>query len=368
MVTTLQRVSNLSFDLRRIAELANAQPNCLRADLGQLNYSSPIMIYELMGRMAVNEQFEYTPTLGNIHLLRALKNNERQPLSLFEEGELLVTAGGQAALYAIINTFVNRGDSILTDTAYYPPYKNIAQLVDANLEVVDIAQLEEPHITSAKILLLNSPNNPTGKIYTEEELSYWAQLARTHNWLVVEDAVYNQIYFDKAPMSIAEFCPERTLRINSASKNLCMPGMRIGWVMGEQHLVHQVAKVHRNMNSSCSSFFQRVLAAYLPHSEYYFEGLRQEMRCRRDLFVSLCTDLGWQVEVPAGGIYAFVNIPELKDGFEFVEEMIQNINVSAIPGELFGKHFQTLRFCYGAMTRSDIEELGNRLKNWHYEH
>lgn len=364
MIKVLDKVSSLSFDLRRISELATSTQGCIRSDLGELNYPVAPEVYQLMEQMSRQEDFGYAATLGDASLLAALHQFEANTLQHFEAGEILVTSGGQAALFAILSGVMEAGKSILTDQAYYPPYKNLAQLVDAQLDCRDLSTLKDEGLANIQVVLLNSPSNPTGQIYDQSTLEHIATLAQQYNWLVVEDAVYNQIYFDTPPLSIAQFCPERTLVINSASKNFCMPGTRIGWIMGESSLVKDIAKVHRNMNSCPNTFFQKVLGQYIPQSNTFFAGLRAEMQKRRDKMIEIFDNLHWSVIIPQGGIYCFVTIPTMSDSFAFVEDMIQTIGVSAIPGELFGAHPQQLRFCYGAMTMADISELEIRLKQF----
>ncbi len=361
MVQIREEVLNLSFDLRRISELAFSTPGCLRSDLGELNFPIATDIPKAIKSLADIEDFSYAATFGVPTRLTALENFESETLGLFDSPKTLITSGGQAALFAILNTVIHSGDRILTDHIYYPPYNGIAQLTKGQLIARNFHQLDGKDISAIRVLILNSPRNPSGKIYSKETLIELAKLARQHNWLVIEDAVYNRIYFEDHPLSIAAFCPERTLVINSASKNFCLPGMRIGWVLGESELVTNVAKMHRNMNSCPNTFFQKVLASFLPNASPYLMSLRIEMMERRDLMLAIFDQLGWTYEIPQGAIYVFVKVPSLEDSFQFVEKMIREIGVSAMPGMLFGHHPSSLRFCYGAMTKDNIKELGKRL-------
>ena len=359
----LQRVTDLNFDLRAISELAHGTKNCLRSDLGELNYPLPNEIRKIMEELLISEDFSYAPTLGDPQLLNAIRLFDSKLFSPFEDAISLVTAGGQAALFAILSSTIKTGDAILTDLAYYPPYKNITQLIGGDLITEDLTDLSVKNLDKVKVLIINNPHNPTGKIYDSSVLKKLAVYAKKYNWIVIEDAVYNQIYFDKPTKSIALYCPERTLIINSVSKNLVMPGMRIGWIIGESSIIHQIAKMHRNMTSCPNSYFQKVLALYLPKSVSFLNALRLEMKQRRDLMMKIFDRLEWQYIVPKGSIYIFVKIPKLVDSFRFVENMITHNGVSAMPGLLFGHHDDSLRFCYGSLTKKDIELLEKRLKN-----
>ncbi len=364
MNQVLQRVTSLSFDLRVISELANNTKDCLRSDLGELNYPIPNEIRKIIAELSHSEDFSYAPTLGDPQLLDAISLFDSKLFSCFKDAISLVTAGGQAALFAILSSVIKEGDAILTDSTYYPPYKNIAQLIDGNLIATDLTNLSTANLDKVKVLIINNPHNPTGKTYSLAVLKELALYAKKYEWIVIEDAVYNQIYFDKPTESIASFCPERTLIVNSVSKNFAIPGMRIGWIIGSPSIVYQIAKMHRNMISCPNSFFQKVLASYLPKSKLFLEELRIEMKQRRDIMVKIFDDLRWKYTVPNGSIYIFVKIPNLKDSFGFVENMIIHNGVSAMPGSLFGKHDDSLRFCYGSLTKEEIKLLGKRLQNF----
>lgn len=364
MGNILHRVESLNFDLRAISELALNTKGCLRSDLGEVKYPISNKLRNITSKLSKTDHFSYAPTLGHPSLLKAIQLLESNVYNCFEVPSVLVTSGGQAALFAILSSIINSGDVILTDSAYYPPYKNIAQILDAQFVSADLCDLSNVALDQIKVLILNSPHNPTGRFYEIEELEKLSQLAKKHNWIIIEDAVYNHIYFEEPPNSIAQICPERTLVINSVSKNYCMPGMRIGWIIGASNLVLEIAKVHRNMNSCPNSFFQKVLADFLPQSDSFLNNLRLEMKERRDLMIQIFDRLKWKYSIPAGAIYLFVQIPLLKNSIEFVTQLIKEDAVSAMPGTLFGAHQNSIRFCFGSLEKNEIKQLGERLEKY----
>jgi len=357
----------LSFDLRHISDIAVSTPGCLRADLGELNYQVDPMIKEFIKEVSREKSsFYYAPTFGNPELLEALQSFDSKYLDRFDKGKTLITAGGQAALFAVFHSLIRPGDKILTDRHYYPPYANLASLTGGELIQKDLSNLTEIEDSSIKMIIINSPNNPTGKVYDRETLSNLAKLAKKNDWIVLEDVVYDRIYFDNEPVSITSLCPERCLVINSASKNFCMPGIRIGWLSGPEDLIQNIAKLHRNMVSCPNAFFQKVLARFLPHSNDFFEALRKEMKERRDLILAMFHSLGWDYIKADGAIYAMATIPGLNNSISLVEKMIPGVKVSCMPGYYFGGHDDQLRFCFGALESLQIEELEKRLRKFKF--
>lgn len=364
MATIIPKISSLSFDLRYISDLAMNKPGCLRADLGELNYPVPSEIRQKLKELADQQIFGYAPTFGDPDLLQAIRQFEEYKINHFDSPSVLVTSGGQAALFSALMSILKPGEAILTDDIYYPPYANLAriaeaELINTSLETLANARLPE----NIKVLLLNAPNNPTGRIYEEKTLRKLARLAQENDWIVIEDAVYSEIYFDKKPPSISGYCPERTLVINSASKNFCMPGIRIGWITGDQEFISGIAKMHRNMNSCPNAIFQKVLADFMPFSGEFFAALRMEMEKRRDAVMNLLDELNWEYQKPAGGIYLMCRVPGLTDTLGFAEKLIKDHGISLMPGLFFGKSKDQLRICFGALTLPEIEEFGTRLKN-----
>jgi len=338
-------------------------PGCIRADLGELNYPVPIEVRQKMKEMADEQVFSYAPTYGDPALLSAIRQFESTKLQCFNTPGVLVTSGGQAALFASLMSLLQAGDAILTDDIYYPPYANLARIAEVKLLNLNLEALDESELPkNIKILLLNAPNNPTGRVYSIETLKKLADLAQKNDWIVIEDAVYSEIYFGAKPASISTFCPERTLVINSASKNFCMPGIRIGWILGDETLVAGIAKLHRNMNSCPNTLFQKILAHFIPLSSDFFTGLRHEMKLRRNAVMELLDELRWTYIKPEGGIYLMCKVQGLTDTLGFAENLIKNGGISLMPGQFFGNSPDGLRICFGALSLEEIDTFGNRLK------
>ena len=363
MKKIVNKIDELSFDLRYISDLAGSVPGCIRADLGEVDYTVPPEIIANLKDYSNIYDFKYAPTYGISKLLEAIEVFEIEKLRNFKDGKILVTAGGQAALFAAMSSLLSSGDAILTDKLFYPPYSNLAKITEAKLIPADLDNLDESNPDkNIKLVLLNSPNNPSGKVFSEETLKKIAYLAQKYDWIVIEDAVYSEIFYEERPESITQYCPERSLVINSASKNLCMPGIRIGWIFGELEYVSAIAKLHRNMNSCPNSFFQKIVADYLPISDGFFHNMRNDLRLRKNKITGLLDEIGWKYIKPSGSIYIMTQVPEIDDSVAFVEGLIKNAHISAMPGVYFGDSPDYIRICFGALDDKKLNEFGNRLK------
>lgn len=363
MSKIIPKISNLSFDLRHISDLAMTTPGCIRADLGEVKYPVPDEIRNKIKELADQPIFSYAPTFGDASLLSAIRQFESAKIKQFDKPGILVTSGGQAALFASLLSILKPGEVILTDDIYYPPYANLARIAEAELLSTNLDTLEESALKpNIRVLLLNAPNNPTGRVYSIETLGKLAQMAQMHDWIIIEDAVYSEIYFGETPTTITSFCPERTIVINSASKNFCMPGIRLGWILGDQDMIAGIAKMHRNMNSCPNTLFQKILADFIPVSGGFFSKLREEMKLRRNMTMALMDEIGWSYLIPGGGIYLMCRLSGLTDSLGFAEDLIKNAGVSMMPGQFFGNIPDGLRVCFGALTPDELALFGNRLK------
>jgi len=362
-------ITSLSFDIRAIAEKASQTPNCIRADIGEPNYAPPTKFREICAELIKTEDFAYAPTFGDPELLVELSKFEAKKFQNFKDPQFCVTSGAQAGLFAIFTSILGENDEILVHKAYYPPYKSIAQILGAKLITVDFEDsvaVSSKISAKTKIILVNSPNNPTGEIFSAAVLQNLARISRENNLVVISDDVYDRLIFEENKLShIANFYPEKTIIVNSISKTFCLTGARIGWILGEKNLISQITKVHRNMNSCPNSLMQKALAKYLPVSQDFLENMRQEFENRGQKMAKIFNDLGWKCASPQGAMYLMPQIPNLIDSKKFVlEELIAKKGISGIPGEFFGKQNKDkIRFCFGALNQKQIAEFSKKIKN-----
>ncbi len=287
---------------------------------GDPDFRTPAHIRQAMID-AVNAGYSnYPPANGDPELLQALADClERRYEVDWDRNNITVTTGGSGALYASMAAYLNPGDAVLIPEPTYSQYADIARLLGA--EVVWVSQTDDVHLDPdairaaaranprAKMLVLNSPNNPSGVVYGREELEGAAAVAQEHDLLVLADEVYDHLILDDveftSTMDIAGF-QDRLLYCNSFSKTFAMTGWRLGWVAASPGLIAPVARVARSTGGGVNWALQRAGIAAISGPMEATEEMRVEYAARRDLIEELLEGAdGVSWTRPQGAFYAF---------------------------------------------------------------
>lgn len=265
-------------------------------------------------------------------------------LSYDPELEVLVTAGATEAIAAAMLALVEPGDEVIALEPYYDSYAaSIAMAGGQRVPVLlrppayrlDLDVLRAAVTPRTRLILLNTPHNPTGTVLTGEELQAVADLAIEHDLLVVTDDVYEHIVFDGAHVPIASLpgMLERTLTISSAGKTFSFTGWKVGWVVGPAELVTAVTTAKQFLTFTASGPFQLAIAAALELPGAYFDGLRDGLLARRDQLCEGLTSLGYTVFRPQATYFVTTDVRPLgwDDGVEFCRMLPERCGVVAIP-------------------------------------
>lgn len=287
---------------------------------GDPDFRTPAHIRQAMID-AINAGYSnYPPANGDPELLQALADSlERRYDVDWNPNDITVTNGGSGALFAVMGAYLNPGDVVLIPEPTYSQYADIARLLGA--EVVWVTQTADFHLDPdtlraaaeanprAKMLVLNSPNNPTGVVYGREELEGAAKVAQDHDLLVLADEVYDHLILDDveftSTMDIAGF-QDRLLYCNSFSKTFAMTGWRLGWVAASPGLIAPVSRVARSSGGGVNWALQRAGIAGISGPMEATEEMRVEYAARRDLIEELLEGAdGVSWTRPQGAFYAF---------------------------------------------------------------
>jgi N-succinyldiaminopimelate aminotransferase len=313
---------------------------------------------------------QYPPGPGLAPLRHAIAQHQQRwwGMSIDPEREVLVTAGATEALAAAMLALLDTGDEVVM---LEPMYDSYAAGVAMAGGIVRPVTLRPPHyrvdvdavraaITPrTRLLLLNTPHNPTGAVVGLEELTALAQLAVEHDLLVVSDEVYEHLTFDghrHIPIATLPGMAERTLTISSGGKTFDTTGWKIGWCVGPPELVAAVRTAKQFLTYAGGGPFQLGIAAGLGLADTYFDELRTRLQGQRDLLVSGLRAAGFEVFVPAGTYFVTVDITPLApdgDGMTFCRELPHRCGVVAIPNVVFydrahqheGRHLVRFAFC-----------------------
>ncbi len=301
---------------------------------------------------------QYPPGPGVPELRRAISDHQRRwwGLEYDPDGEILATAGATEAIAASILALCEPGDEVVCFEPYYDSYAASIALAGAVRRPVtlrpsggryefDPDELRAAFGPRTRMLLLNSPHNPTGKVFSRDELSLLAQLCIDHEVVAVTDEVYEHLVFSDAgsphlPIATLPGMRERTLRISSAGKTFSCTGWKIGWASGPTPLVSAVIRVKQFLTFVNGAPFQPAIALALGLPDSYFTGFRDDLRVRRDLLCEGLTDAGFRVFSPEGTYFVTADISPLggTDGVEFCRSLPERCGVVAVPTQVFYDH------------------------------
>ncbi|MGO8889348.1 MAG: pyridoxal phosphate-dependent aminotransferase [Streptosporangiaceae bacterium] len=301
---------------------------------------------------------QYPPGPGIPELRQAIAAHDERFWGLRYDpaDEVLVTAGATEAIAAAMLALVEPGDEVIAFEPYYDSYAaNIAMAGGVRVPVTlrppgfrpDPDELARAVTERTRLILLNTPHNPTGSVFTRDELAAIANLAVERDLLVVSDEVYEHLVFDGEHLPIAGFpgMRERTVSVSSAGKTFSFTGWKIGWVKAAPELVTAVKTAKQFLTYVSGGPFQYAVAEALALPDEYYARLRDDLRAQRDLFLPGLRDIGFEVYEPQGTYFVTTDIRGLgeQDGMEFCRTLPERAGVVAIPSAVFYDHKELAR-------------------------
>jgi len=295
------------------------------------------------------------------------------------EREITVCCGATEGMIAALLAVTNPGDEVIIFEPYYENYGPDAFLCDAERKLVrlrppdwsfDPDELRRAFSSKTKAIILNSPNNPTGKVFSRAELQVIADLCNEFNVLAITDEIYEHIVYEGAshiPIATLPGMRERTVLVNSMSKTYSVTGWRVGFVLAVPDLTDSIRKVHDFLTVGAAAPLQQagVVALSLPDS--YYEKLSVEYQTRRDILLERLEQAGFRCYRPNGAYYIMTDISGFgfADDLSFVRHMIENVGVAAVPGSSFFSDSNAgatlIRFCF-CKKYETLEKAGERLR------
>lgn len=313
---------------------------------------------------------QYPPGPGLAVLRQAIADHQLRwwGMTVDPDREVLVTAGATEALAAAMLALLDTGDEVVALEPMYDSYAAGVAMAGGVIRPVtlrppdyrvDLDAVRRAISPRTRVLLVNSPHNPTGAVLTADEVSGLAALAVEHDLIVVSDEVYEHLTFDgrrHLPIASLPGMAERTLTVSSGGKTFDTTGWKIGWCVGPADLVAAVRTAKQFLTYAGGGPFQVGIAAGLALPDSYFDGLRARLQRQRDLLVGGLRTAGFEVFVPAGTYFVTVDIRPLApdgDGLEFCRRLPERCGVVAIPNAVFydwahrheGRHLVRFAFC-----------------------
>ncbi len=348
----------------------NAEAQALRAQgrdvvsltAGEPDFPCPGHIVEALVQAARDGATRYTPVAG-IPQARSAVAERYRPLLSVETDNVILTAGGKQALFNAMQCLLDPGDEVITPAPYWLSYRDMTMIAEGRFVPIETnestdflmsaSDLEAKISSRTKLVVLNSPSNPTGALYGREELASLLDVIRAHPQVVlVFDEIYDQIVYPPAtfvsPLDLAPDLADRMVVINGGSKTYAMTGLRIGWALAPKDLIKAMSKIQGQSTSNPSAPVQHALVAALQGDQSVVEVMRAAFEVRRDRVGELlaATD-GVHCFTPRGAFYAFPNVAAhlgktsssgavIHSAAELCTHLLEACDLVVVPGNPFG--------------------------------
>lgn len=386
-VSTLTPSTTLAITAKA-KEMREAGIDVIGLGAGEPDYNTPENILQAAIQSMQEGKTKYTPSGGLVELKDAIieKLKRDQHLS-YNRDEIMVGVGAKHVLYTLFQVLLNPADEVIIPTPYWVSYPEQVKLaegvpvyVDGTTEnhfKVTAAQIEAAITDKTKAVIINSPGNPTGMVYSKEELEEIVAVCQKHQILIVSDEIYEKLLYDGkehvSPAQLSDEAKANTLIINGVSKSHSMTGWRIGYVAGDDTIVKAMTNLASHSTSNPTTTAQYAAIEAYNGSQDAVEMMRQDFEQRLEkVYPQLAAIPGFNVIKPQGAFYLLPEVSEAleKTGFETVDDfakaLLEEANVAVIPGSGFGSP-HTIRLSYA--TSIDLfEEAIRRIDQFVKKH
>lgn len=354
--------------------------------LGEPDFNIPEIIKQAAIE-AINQNYsKYSPIDGFLELREAIcEKFERDNQLIYKPSQIVVSTGAKQSLANAALVMLNEGDEVILPAPYWVSYSEIIKIaqgvpvevpttIENNFKITP-EQLEKAITPRTKMIWFNSPSNPSGAVYTKQELENLAVVLRKYpNIFIVSDEIYEYINFTETYTSIAQIdgLYDRTITINGVSKAFAMTGWRIGYLAAPEWIAKACYKIQGQITSGANTIAQRATITALKTPITTFQYMKDEFRKRRDIVVNLLRDVkGFKVYEPQGAFYVFPDISyffgkilrgrEINTASDFALYLLEEAGVATVTGEAFGDK-NCIRLSY-ATSEKDLREAICRIKN-----
>ena len=371
-----QRMSRLgtetAFEVLAVAKELEAQgKSIIHLQIGEPDFTTPSHIVEASIQALRDGWHHYSPSSGMLGLREAIAEEiggSRQ-ISVHPD-EVVVTPGAKPIIFFSLLALVQSGDEVIYPNPGFPIYESMIEYVGARAVPIplreelsfrmDVEELSQSLTPRTRMVILNSPNNPTGSVLTQEDLRRLAEVLAGRNVTVLSDEVYSHILYKGQHQSIASFpgMKEQTIILDGFSKSYAMTGWRLGYGVMQRSLAEQITKLMINSNSCTASFTQLAGIVALQGDHGPSEKMVETFRSRRDRVVGLLNQIeGISCQNPLGAFYVFPNVRKLGlKSLELADQLLQEAGVALLSGTAFGDYGEGyLRISY-ATSQQNLEE------------
>ena len=347
------------------------------------NFPAPALLKDAAKQAIDDDINQYAITWGSRSLRDALATSyaELYGMTVDPETMLTVTCGSTEAMVSTLLAIVDPGDEVVVLEPFYENYGPDAAICGAKPVFVplrppdqtfDPDELRAAFTVRTKAIIVNTPNNPSGRVFTRAELEQIASLCREYDVIAVTDEIYEHIRYggEHIPIATLDGMADRTITISGASKTFSVTGWRVGWIVAPPRLTNGIRKVHDFLTVGAPAPLQEAVAAGLTMGAPYYRELSAHYRARRDMLHASLERAGFRPRSPEGAYYILCDISEFgaPDDVTFARRLVAEVGVAAVPGSSFfsrpelGRNLIRFTFC---KTDDVLREAGDRLARAH---
>ena len=346
---------------------------------GEPDFDTPDFIKEAAIDAIKSGFTKYTPTTGTPEIKKAICEKFKIDNSLnFEPGQIVVSCGAKHSIFNAIFVLANKRDEVIIPSPYWVSYPEMVNLSEATPRFIKtkpennfkmtVKELERNITAKTKVLILNSPSNPTGCVYNLEELKEIARICVAKKIFVTSDEIYEKIIYDNLKhisiASLGKDIYDLTITVNGLSKSFSMTGWRIGYLGGAQYIVEAISKIQDHSTSNPASISQKAALAALNAPDDFSRNLCQEFQKRRDYLAKRLSGIKKiSFVLPQGAFYVFCDISQTGlDALTVANRLLDEAQVALIPGEGFGRN-DYIRISF-ATSLQHLEKGMDRIEKW----
>jgi len=376
------KVPNIKTSVFAVMSQMASKYGAVNLSQGFPNFNVSDELISLVNKFMKDGNNQYAPMPGILSLREKLskKTEKLYGTKYNPETEITITAGGTQALHSAISTVITDGDEVII---FEPAYDSYAPVVKMNGGRPVYIKLKHPDFTidweevnktvnsKTRLIIINTPQNPSGKVFSEEDLLMLKKVVSGTNILILSDEVYEHIIFDNKQHNSVTKYPElvkRSIIVFSFGKMYHATGWKLGYCMAPEKIMKEIRKIHQFTVFAANTPIQHAISEYLDKEEEYLKlsGFYQE---KRDFFNNLLTDIGFTVKPTEGTYFQTVCFSEYTDetDFQLAERLVKKFGIAAIPMSSFyhnEENTKTLRFCF-AKTNETLTEAAEKLADFH---
>ena len=377
------KVDRFSESMIRQMTILSNKYNAINLAQGFPEFDPPKKLIEALEKAAKEGPHQYSPSWGAENLRQAIAKKQSLSLgiNINPNTEVLVTCGSTEAMISAILTVCNPGDKVVIFSPYYTSYVADSILADVQPIYVELKppkfnfderELEDAFKQKPKAIILCNPSNPSGKIFTKDELLAIGKLAEKYDAFVITDEVYEHIVYEPFEQIYFASLPgmfERTISCSSLSKTYSITGWRLGYVIASKKVIENVRKIHDFLTVSAASPLQEAAIAGLNFSDDYYKELRKIYTEKRNFFLNGLDEIGLNHTEPQGTYFVLVDISqfEYESDIKFCEFLVKEYGIAAVPGSSFFNgdvnNWIRLHFAKNKDTLEEVLKRLARLKN-----